>query len=165
MISGIDGGIMMPSVPPAATIPTANRWGYPREDISGIATLPIVAAVATELPLIAAKTPQDKSVAIPRPPGRCPTQACMAENRLLPTPPFSKILDIKRNIGIETSTKLSMAPKRFCDTINGETSLSSNMIVATLMRPNATGRPLISTTVVSKMIRITVISMSYRSGL
>ena len=39
-----------------------------------MATVPIVAAVATDEPEIAANNPQDRMVATPSPPGQCPTQ-------------------------------------------------------------------------------------------
>ena len=48
---------------------------YPLLIISGIATTPIVAAVATETPDIAANIPQETIVATANPPGQCPTQA------------------------------------------------------------------------------------------
>tara|TARA_B100001123_G_C15176803_1_gene973666 strand:- start:381 stop:644 length:264 start_codon:yes stop_codon:yes gene_type:complete len=70
MIKGIDGGINIPSVPPAASIPNTNVLSYPRFVISGIATVPIVAAVATDDPDIAENIVQLRIVATLSPPGQ-----------------------------------------------------------------------------------------------
>ncbi len=69
MISGIEGGIIIPRVPPAANSPYTKCLGYPLFVISGIATVPIVAAVATDEPETAENIPHESIVAIPRPPG------------------------------------------------------------------------------------------------
>ena len=45
---------------------------------------------------------------MPSPPGQWPTQLCTAANRLFPAPPFKRMLDIKRNSGTASSTKLSV---------------------------------------------------------
>ena len=74
-------------------------------DHLGIATVPMVAAVATEEPEIAANSPQLRIVATANPPGQWPTQACTALNRSRPTPPFSNTFDINRNNG--TASKMN----------------------------------------------------------
>ena len=74
-IIGKLGGIKIPKVPPAAKSPYTKFLLYPLLIISGIATTPIVAAVATETPDIAEKIPQDIIVATANPPGQCPTHA------------------------------------------------------------------------------------------
>ena len=74
-IIGKLGGIKIPKVPPAAKSPYTKFLLYPLLIISGIATTPIVAAVATETPDIAANIPQETIVATANPPGQCPTQA------------------------------------------------------------------------------------------
>ena len=66
------GGMRIPIVPPAATHPVASRVSYLYSFISGKAMDPIVAAVAVEEPEIAAKPPHPTTVAIARPPGKCP---------------------------------------------------------------------------------------------
>ena len=53
MIIRTDGGIKIPSVPPAAIDPVDNASAYPNLRISGCATFTIVAAVATADPQIA----------------------------------------------------------------------------------------------------------------
>ena len=72
----IDGGIRMPSVPPAHTEPAANPSGTPRRIISGTPALPIAAAVAGLEPQIAENTPQDRILAITSPPGTRSSQRC-----------------------------------------------------------------------------------------
>ena len=51
----IDGGMRMPSVPPAAMEPVASASEYPKRFIDGYATLLMVAAVAIEEPQMAPK--------------------------------------------------------------------------------------------------------------
>ena len=104
----MEGGIRMPSVPPAASSPSTNFFGYPRAVISGTAMVPIVAAVATDEPEIAANRPQEMMVATPRPPGQWPTHDCAAANNCWPAPHLSRMFDISRNSGMASSTKLSM---------------------------------------------------------
>ena len=55
----IDGGTKIPNVPPAANDPRNSRSLYPRASISGYATVPTVAAVATLEPELAAKMVQE----------------------------------------------------------------------------------------------------------
>jgi hypothetical protein len=52
----IDGGIRMPSVPPAASEPRKMRWLYRFFSIRLTATVPMVAAVATLEPQVAANS-------------------------------------------------------------------------------------------------------------
>ena len=80
---------------------------YPLFIISGIATTPIVAAVATETPDIAEKIPQDIIVATAKPPGQCPTHAWTALNKSFPQPPFRRTLLIKRKSGTASKMKPS----------------------------------------------------------
>ena len=46
-------------------------------------------------------------VAIARPPGKFPTQACAKPNRSSPIPAFNRMFDIIKNIGTARSIKLS----------------------------------------------------------
>ena len=71
----VDGGMRMPSVPPAATDPVASPSPYPKRFICGSATLPIVTAVATDDPDTAAKVAHPTTVADARPPFSLPIQA------------------------------------------------------------------------------------------
>ena len=58
-------------------------------------------------PDIAAKILHETIVAIAKPPGKLPTQLCAKLNRSSPTPAFSKIFDIIKNIGTANKIKLS----------------------------------------------------------
>jgi hypothetical protein len=62
------GGIIMPSVPPPATVPMAKSLRYPRETIWSTEIRPMAAAVAGEDPHSAANTVQESVVLIARPP-------------------------------------------------------------------------------------------------
>ena len=73
-----DGGIRIPMVPPAATVPAAKPLLYLNRRMGGIETLAMVAAVATDDPEMAAKPPQAATVAIARPPRLLPSQALAA---------------------------------------------------------------------------------------
>ena len=68
MISITDGGINIPSVPPAARVPVLKAPEYPSLLNSGNATYPIVAAVASEEPQIAPNPAQAPIAAIATPP-------------------------------------------------------------------------------------------------
>ena len=59
----------MPKVPPAASEPADNFALYPRFLSCGYATLPIVAAVATLDPLIAANIAHEAMLVCSKPPG------------------------------------------------------------------------------------------------
>jgi len=71
-INTTDGGIIIPSVPPAATVPAASFISYPYRFISGSTTDAIVAAVAGPDPQIAPKAVHAPTVEIAIPPGQCP---------------------------------------------------------------------------------------------
>ena len=72
----MDGGIRMPSVPPAQIEPVAIAGETPRLIISGTPALPIAAAVAGLEPQIAENTPHARMLAITRPPGTRSSQRC-----------------------------------------------------------------------------------------
>ena len=89
----------MPSVPPAATAPAARRSVYPNRRISGIATLPIVAAVATLDPETAANPPHATIVAIASPPRRCPRNELAASYSSFESRAWLMKFPISTNIG------------------------------------------------------------------
>ena len=68
----------MSSVPPAASVPRNRRSLYPCRFISGIATVPIVAAVATADPELAENTAQKPILAFINPPGSQDSHCRMA---------------------------------------------------------------------------------------
>ena len=65
----IDGGIRMPRVPPAASVPRNSGSLYLCLSISPIATTPIVAAVATLDPDTEPNSAQEPMLECIRPPG------------------------------------------------------------------------------------------------
>ena len=69
MIMLIDGGIRMPSVPPAASVPRNRRSLYLCFSISPIATTPMVAAVATLDPDTEPNSAHEPMFECIRPPG------------------------------------------------------------------------------------------------
>ena len=66
----------------------------------------MVAAAAMEEPLMAAKPPQAKIVAIAVPPGRCPTQALAARNNSRLIPDTLTTAPIRMNMGMTLKLKL-----------------------------------------------------------
>ena len=65
----MEGGMRIPSVPPAQMAPVARAGGTPRRIISGTPALPIAAAVAGEDPHTAENMPQARILAMMSPPG------------------------------------------------------------------------------------------------
>ena len=68
-IIGIDGGIMIPSVPADIMRPSENSLLYPAPIIAGYMIEPIASMVTIDDPEMAAKTAQPSTAATPRPPG------------------------------------------------------------------------------------------------
>ena len=71
----MDGGMMIPTVPPEAMVTAENSGSYPSSFIWGCMMAPMVAAVAAFEPDMAAKAPHAPSVAMPKPPRIQPRQA------------------------------------------------------------------------------------------
>lgn len=72
------GGIRIPRLPAAATVPVARLISYLYRFISGRVTVAIVAAVAFVEPDMAEKPAHAATVAIASPPRRCPTSTYAA---------------------------------------------------------------------------------------
>jgi hypothetical protein len=98
--SGTDGGTRMPSVPPAASEPVESAPEYLYLRISGSATCPMVAAVASEDPQIVPNAAQAPTAAIAMPPLKWPTTALMPRNSRADSPEPDATLPISRNSGI-----------------------------------------------------------------
>ena len=79
MIMLIEGGIRMPSVPPAASVPRNSRSLYLCFSISPIATTPMVAAVATLDPDTEPNSAQAPMFECIRPPGSQDSHCISAE--------------------------------------------------------------------------------------
>ena len=119
--------------------------------------MPIVAAVATELPLMAAKIAHEIIVATARPPGQCPTQELTAAKRSSPTPPFSKILAINKKSGTANRINPSSVDKIACGAIRGENPPSIKSASPIPPRANATGTRASNKVKSEARIRTTVI--------
>jgi len=74
----IEGGMRMPSVPPAAIVPRNSGSLYFRFSICGRATVPMVAAVATDEPEVAANMAHAPMLACISPPGSQESHWAMA---------------------------------------------------------------------------------------
>ena len=98
----MDGGMRIPRVPPAASEPRKSRSLYPRRSISGYATVPTVAAVATEEPEDAAKMAQEPMFACMSPPGSHDSHCTTALYMRRAMPARSMISPSRMNIGTAT---------------------------------------------------------------
>ena len=81
MIKAPDGGMRMPMVPPAATVPDETESAYPYLRMDGIATFAMVAAVAADEPETAANPPHAATVAMASPPRKWPSHRKEASYR------------------------------------------------------------------------------------
>jgi hypothetical protein len=109
MIMLMLGGIRMPSVPPAANDPKKSGGLYLRFSMLGIETVPIVAAVATDDPEVAAKSALEATLVCIKPPGNQFTQRSRARNMSDAIPVRSRISPIRMNNGTATSTNSVLA--------------------------------------------------------
>ncbi len=105
----IEGGIKIPNVPPAAIVP-ANRPGlYPYFSLCGIATVVMVAAVATEEPEIDEKIAEDAIFACNNPPGNQESHFCKAKYIFFAIPEWRSISPKSTKNGMESSRKSVLA--------------------------------------------------------
>ena len=107
MIIGIDGGIMMPSVPPDMMVPSANLLSYPAARMAGYITVPMASMVTMLEPEIAAKMPQLKIAATASPPGRGRVRAAMMAISRLAVEPCVITLPHRIKSGIDRMSSLS----------------------------------------------------------
>jgi hypothetical protein len=96
----------MPKVPPAASEPKEAATGYLRAVSAGKATVPTVAAVATEEPEVAANRAQVPILVCSKPPGRRPSQTDSASNMRSAMPPRSSNSPSSMNKGTAVITEL-----------------------------------------------------------
>src|SRR5438105_15434797 len=99
----VEGGIMMPSVPPPATTPAARRSEYADFFIDGYATLANVAAVAMDEPQMPPNPADAHTVAIASPPRSWPWNAYAARNSSCDMPARVTKLPIRMNSGTTDS--------------------------------------------------------------
>src|SRR5688500_18685795 len=106
MIMLIEGGIRIPSVPPAAMEPRKSRSLYLLRVISSKETVPMVAAVAALDPEVAANIALAAMLVCIRPPGSQDTQCVRAPYILSAMPLLSIIWPSKMYKGIAAVMKL-----------------------------------------------------------
>src|SRR4051812_33872786 len=99
----VDGGIMMPRVPPAAMTPMDRESLYPSLRVEGYATLLMVAAVAMEEPQIAPKPAHAATVACASPPRRWPMKEYAAWNNSCASPARATKLPMRMKSGMTES--------------------------------------------------------------
>ena len=73
MMARIDGGMRMPSVPPAMIAPSAICGSYLRFSMAGRAISPMVTTAAPMTPTMAARMVDATTVAAARPPANPPS--------------------------------------------------------------------------------------------
>ena len=101
----IDGGMMVPSEPPAQITPEIRALSYLYFSITGIVSSPTTVSVAPITPDEAANTTHIRTVPIARPPGSRRVQRWIASNSRSAMPARSSIAPMKMNSGTAASTK------------------------------------------------------------
>src|SRR5690625_274415 len=110
MIMLMLGGMSIPKVPPAATEPNTKRSLYFLAFIAGTATVPIVAAVATDEPEMAANRPHETILECSSPPGSGDSQYDSVRYMRSVTPARTKISPNNTNKGMQVRMKLFREP-------------------------------------------------------
>ena len=108
MIMLTDGGIRIPRVPPAASVPRNRRLSYPYFSSWGMATVPMVAAVAALDPDVAANRAQAPTLECIRPPGSQLTHWVTAEYMRSAMPARSRISPSRMNSGTVRNRKVAV---------------------------------------------------------
>src|SRR4030095_5116156 len=151
----IDGGIRMPSVPPAASVPREARIEYPRAYSGGSATVPIVAAVATEDPDVAAKSAQAPMLVCSRPPGIPPRHADSAVDIRSAMPERSRSSPSSTNSGTQVSRFSLSVPQTTgaIESMNGPPNAATPPRMPTAAIETAIGMPTRIVASISRKIR------------
>src|SRR5918995_1538587 len=100
-----EGGMMVPSEPPAQMVPQMSGLWYEYLSIAGMASRPTTVSVAPMTPVEAAKITHMPTVPSARPPGKRRVQRCTASNSSSAMPERSSIVPMKTNSGTAASTK------------------------------------------------------------
>ena len=122
MIKMIDGGIIWPRVPLAATVPDAKPLSYPALSIRGKAITLIITTEADTIPVEAASIAPTRTTLIAKPP------LTSRNNALIETSNFSAIFDFSRTkpIAIKSGTAIRVVLLIIPNILNGSTSNTSN---------------------------------------
>jgi len=108
--STIDGGIICPSVPAAATVPVAIFGSYPLLNIVGRDKSPIVTTVAPTIPVDAANKAPTIDTDIPKPPLIFWKTLSIFSKSSSATFDFSNIVPIKTNSGTAIRISFVIVP-------------------------------------------------------
>src|SRR3954471_19150543 len=138
-----EGGMRMPSVPPAQIDPVATSSGKPRRRISGMPILPMAAQQAGDEPVSAAKIAQAPRFERTSPPGSRYSQRSSASYRSLPAGDEPIAAPIITNIGIDTSVNSSSPDQNVSATTRNPSAPWKMVRNSTEIAPspNATGTP------------------------
>ena len=117
MISMIEGGIRMPSVPEAATTPAARRLSYPASSMIGREMVASSTTEAPTMPVEAASRMPISTTAMASPPLTRPRVSANDRISFSASPDWSSISPMKTNIGKATSTAFSIVPNIRCTMI------------------------------------------------
>ena len=101
----IEGGMMVPSEPPAQITPEISALSYLYLSITGMVSRPTTVSVAPITPEEAANTTHIRMVAMASPPGSRRVHRWIASNRRSAMPARSSIAPMKMNSGTAASTK------------------------------------------------------------
>src|SRR5688572_2681307 len=101
----IDGGMMVPSDPPAQITPEISALSYRYFNITGMVSSPTTVSVAPITPDDAANTTHIRTVAMASPPGSRRVHKWIASNNRSAMPARSSIAPMKMNNGTAASTK------------------------------------------------------------
>ena len=110
-MAAFEGGIRASSKAAEAASTTTKGFGYPCSIIFGIIIVPTAVIAAKIEPQNAAKKPIEITIAIPKPPGQCPTNLVAKSTSLVAAPPRSMTIQAKIKRGTAINTCLVRAPK------------------------------------------------------
>ena len=108
-IAAFEGGIRASRSAADAARTTTKGLGYPCSIIFGIIIVPTAVMAAKIDPQKAAKNPIAITIAIPKPPGQCPTKAVAKDTSREAAPPLSIAIPAKINNGTAISTCFAKA--------------------------------------------------------
>ena len=112
MMITTEGGMVVPSDPPAQTVPAARSLRYPAPSIAGTAMMPTTISTAPTTPDEAAKIPHMTMVVIASPPRSGPNQILIASNSLAAMPARSSIAPMNTKSGIAARMKFDETSNR-----------------------------------------------------
>ncbi len=103
MMTTMEGGIMVPSEPPAQIVPEISDFSYLLATMAGIASRPTITSTAPTMPVPAAKIAHMLMVASASPPGKRPSHSFITSKTRRPIPEFSSTAPMKMNSGTAAS--------------------------------------------------------------